>query len=301
MVELRFAALPEYSWPGGTIEGEVDLEVDKPARSRDLVLTLKGQEITQTEERESTVTGVQSGQSLNPRQQEVDFLGLSLDLHDALPYTDEGHVAPGTYRCPFTFQLPPDAPPSIASSIVPAQPSFWNARPAGAYIEYQLEARFVVPLWVDTVCRARIPVFSTRRVLGALSPMGSPPDPNHPSFVIVPDPKPLLPGSPFEGGYMVSNPTGKSLRVIELSLRRLFEYSVRGLRRSEAAPEFTCEIELGGREPTYQGRFSMPLPNNASMTGPWQGTLLRSYWVAKAVLEVELGFSHTVEAPLNPV
>jgi len=284
--------LPPYAWPGGSIQGTLVLETDKPFRVADVDLALHGRELSQAT--------VHEGKSSRTIVQQYPFLEVAYSFKEGLSFQDPEHIAPGTYQFPFRFDLPPDATPSLSTSEVAAVRGRFFSRPDGMYVEYELEARVRVPWWVDPVDRVVVPVYSTRRVLGTIPPLPSPASDEHPSFRFDADPTQILPGGTVTGSYSVSNPKGKRLGNLSLQLYRHVEYSVEGRGERRDGPSFTWAVALEGREPAYTGRFEVAIPNTADTTGPFHGQLHRTWWMAHGELDVEFGFNAKVDGSFTP-
>ncbi|HZY92947.1 MAG TPA: hypothetical protein VFG07_09305 [Thermoplasmata archaeon] len=293
MRQLGFDQLTPYAFPGGVVQGQVVVETDQPARGRDLTIQLVGRELSQAT--------VSSGKSSQRIVDESVFYQQTYDLRQSVSFIDQDHLAPGTYRAPFQFVLPPTATPSLATSRFSGESGLFSARPDGMYVEYALEARLDVPWWIDAVARAPVPVYSQRRVLGQIPVLESRSNPGHAALRLQPDSaSPLLPGSPYSLVYQVWNPASKHLKSLDLSVVRQVEYHVKSMSRAAHEPAFSSQVPLDGRNSQYTGGITLEVPNVPDATGPWQGTLFRSYWLATAVLEVELGFNVQVQAPLTP-
>ena len=293
MPSLRLEGVPPFAFAGGSVDGTLVLEIDRPARARDLTLSFSGREIGQ-------VT-VSAGKSTERLVQTADLLSQTIELGQTLGFVDPEHVAPGTYRSPFRFVVPAGATPSIATGAYAGPRGLFSSRPDGLYVEYSLVARLDVPWWTDSVTTTPLPVYSPRRVLGVAPPLVSQPNPGHPAISVVPaDPAPLVPGTAARFSYRVDNPGGKRLRSLSLRVERLVEYVVRGYSRRVVGPAFDASAPLGGRLPAYAGELSLTVPNEADATGPWQGQLFRTYWSVRATLDVELGLDVVVEGPLAP-
>lgn len=293
MRKFGFGQLSSFSFPGGTIQGQVLLEVDQPARARDLTLTLYGREISQAT--------VSTGKSTQRIVDQSPILEQTFDLRPSLSFVDEDHVAPGAYSAPFNFTLPTSAPPSLSTSEFRGQTGPLSSRPDGMYVEYHLEARLDVPWWIDAVAQAPIPIYSPRRVLGQVPTLQSQPNPGHASILVQPDSAtPILPGAPASLTFHVWNPAAKHLRSLDVSIVRQVEYRVKSMSRVAHAPAFSARAELDGRAAEYSGKLTLDVPNTPDATGPWQGSLFRTYWLVTAVLDVELGFNVQVQSPLVP-
>jgi len=292
VAKIALEGLPAYTWPGGTVQGTFVLESEKPFRAADIELTLCGRELSQ-------VT-IQEGKARRAIQQEYPFLDVASSfLHD-VNFADPEHVAPGTYRFPFSFNLPPECEPSIETAAVPAVRGRWFSRPDGMYVEYELVAKVKVPWWVDPVESVVLPVYSTRRVLGTIPPLPSPPAGDHPAFRVDFDPVQILPGGTVAGSYEIQNPGGKHLETLTIRCYRHIEYSVQGRGEVRDGPGYACEIPLGDRQPTRSGRFQFLIPNTADATGPFRGQLYRTFWMVHVELSVELGFSVKVDGAFTP-
>ena len=292
VARISIEGLPAYSWPGGTIQGVFVLEADKPFRAADIDLTLVGRELSQMT--------IHEGKSSRVVQQDYPFLDLATAFNDAVTFQDPEHVAPGTYRLPFRFDIPADAEPSLATSETSAVRGRFFSRPDGMYVEYQLEARVRVPWWVDAVDRVAVPVFSARRVLGTIPPLPSPTSDDHPFFRIDVDPVQVLPGTAFSGSYQIQNPKGKHLENLTVRCYRHVEYAVQGRGQVRDGPSYECVIPLGDRQPTRAGRFQVAIPNASESTGPYHGQLYRTFWMVHAELAVELGFNVKVDGAFTP-
>jgi hypothetical protein len=266
--------------------------MEKPLRAADIELTLRGRELSQ-------VT-IHEGKSSRTVQQEYPFLDLATTFPGAVAFVDPEHIAPGTYRLPFRFDLPADAEPSLATSeVAPVRGRFFS-RPDGMYVEYELEGRVRVPWWIDPVDRVAVPVYSTRRVLGTVPPLPSPDSDEHPAFRIDVDPGQILPGSTVSGSYLIQNPKGKHLEKLTIRFYRHVEYVVQGKSQTRDGPSFECVVPLGDRQGTHAGRFQLTIPNTAETTGPFHGQLFRTYWMVHAELGVELGFNVKVDGAFTP-
>ena len=293
MVELSFDGLPSYTYLGGEVAGTLLLAVERPTRGTDLTLTLRGREFAQIH--------VQQGKNSIAVQQSVPLVELAYDFRDKLQFVDSGHLAPGEYRLPFEFTIPPTALPTLHTTPgPPAWSGTLGAHPDGMFVEYELEARLNVPLWLDRKVQAVLPVYSPRRVLGVVPKMTSQPNPGSPALDITPiGVGPLLPGTPFRAIYQVRNPSGKEIRRLTFTLKRHVEFRVQGRARSSDGPAFAVDVALDVG-PVVSGTLELPIPNAEPVIGPEEGSLFREYWIATATLDVPWGFDTVVAAPLIP-
>lgn len=292
MARVWFEGLPDYAALGGTLEGVLGLEVDGPVRATDLLLYLHGSEVSQ-------IT-VGAGKSRHTLLQKASFLELVSSFHDAIPFQNVDHIGAGTYRFPFRFAIPPSAEPSLATVEMPRTRGRLTGRPDGMFVEYELEARLTVPWWLDPIDREVVPVFSPRRVLGAVAPFESGSDPERPVFRVQVDQPMILPGSVVTGRYAIENPRQKELPTLSLTLLRHVEHVASGTKMTRETPEFPIVIPLGPRAPHYEGAFQIGVPNVAETTGPFTGQLYRTYWVLRAIVDVSLGFNVRVDAVFAP-
>ncbi len=292
MARLSFEGLPSFSYLGGPIAGTMVLETDAPMRARDVTLALRGREVSQT-----TVSTGKSSQTLT---ETASFLDLEYSFHDKLPFADPDHLPAGTYRLPFTLAVPVTATPSIHTLSLAVERGRFFTRPDGLYVEYILEAKVDVPWWLADIDRVLVPVYSPRRVLGAVPLVASPAASDHASLSVAVDQPMLLPGNVVTGSYSVANPKGKELRSLALTLRRFIHYQVRGYQRAFNGPTYSTTIPFERRGPAFQGTFQISVPNAEDTTGPWQGQLFQTYWIFAAHLDVHLGFSVDAEIPLRP-
>jgi len=292
VANISLEGLPAYSWPGGTIEGTLVLETDRPMRAADIDLALHGRELSQMT--------VQEGKSRRVIQQNYPFLELISSFREGVTFQDAEHIAPGTYRLPFRFELPANMEPSLATSEIPAVRGRFFSRPDGMYVEYELEARVRVPWWIDPVDRVTVPVFSTRRVLGTIPPLPSLAEEDRPSFRVEVDPVQILPGGTISGSYTVQNPRGKHLEKLTIVCYRHVEYTVQGRGQARDGPSYECVVPIGDRETTHAGRFELTIPNTSESTGPFHGQLHRTWWMVHAELGVELGLDVKVEGAFTP-
>lgn len=293
MPTLGFEGLPPYAWPGGPIAGSVVLQSDSPIRGSSLSVRLKGRELAQV-----TVSAGKSSQRLT---QEVVFLEQLYDLRQSIAFVDPDHLPPGVYRAPFQFTLPSGAPPSLHTSPYVPEGGLGDTHRDGMYVEYLLEARLEVPLWVDLVSRGIMPVFSPRRVLGVLPAMATGGGPDHPSITLDPTlSAPLVPGTSTELRFRVLNPGLKKLRSLSATVTRVVQYSVHGHPGSTRTPAYGTQCAFDGRAAEYTGQLTVSVPNDEDATGPWQGQLYATFWTVRAVLDIELGWNVESELPLAP-
>lgn len=268
------------------------VETDEAMRATDLSLSLHGREVSQ-------IT-VRAGKSREVLKDQYPFAELLSSFKERVTFTDPDHIAPGTYRFPFRFEVPVSYEPTLATSGLPAVRGRFESRPDGLWVEYELEARIEVPWWIDPIDRVVIPVYSSRRVLGAIPIMASPTSDEHPSFRLDFAPPMILPGTEVTGNYAVQNPRGKELQELVLRIYRHIEYTARGRSAVRDGPESTVAIPLGGREESYSGSFRLPVLDSADATGPFHGALYRTWWNAFAELKVSLGLNVRVEAAFTP-
>jgi hypothetical protein len=292
MARVWFEGLPDYASLGGSIAGTLGLETDGVVRATDLLLFLHGTELSQ-------IT-VQAGKSRVAVIEKNSFLELAASFHDALPFKDVDHVGPGTYRFPFRFDIPATAEPSLATTERPRTRGRFTSQVDGMYVEYELEARLQVPWWVDPIDREVVPVYSPRRVLGALPPFSSGTDPDRPTISLRIDQPMVLPGSVLTGAYTIANPRLKELKQLNLTLLRYVEHRSRDHSAVSEGPLFETDIPLGNRLPQLGGTFQIPIPNTDGTTGPFTGQLYRTYWILRAVIDVSLGFAVKVDAIFAP-
>jgi len=292
MARVWFEGLPDYSSLGGSLEGTLCLEADGEFRATDLLLFLHGTEISQ-------IT-VGAGKSRHVEVEKASFLELVSSFHDALPFKDADHVGAGTYRFPFRFNIPADAQPSLATTEQPRTRGRFFSREDGMYVEYELEARLQVPWWMDPVDREVVPVYSPRRVLGALPPFWSGNDPDRPTIALRVDQPMVLPDTTPTGTFSVENPRSKELPELDLTLLRHVEHEANGKKALTETPQFETTVLLGSRSPHYQGTFAIRIPNTADTTGPFTGKLYRTFWVLRAEITVHLGFNVKVDAVFTP-
>jgi len=292
VAHIGFEGLPAYGALGAPILGTLVLEADGDVRATDLLLYLHGVETSQ-------IT-VGSGKSRHVVVQRVPFLELVSSFHDALHFENADHIGPGTYRFPFRFDIPATAEPSLATTEMPRSRGALTGREDGMYVEYELEAKLTVPWWIDPKDREVVPVYSPRRVLGAVPLFASEAAPDRPSFQVRLDPPMILPGTDVTGHYAVDNPHLKELPQLTLTALRHVEHRASGSSAVRETPSFSAVVPLGGRAPHYEGSFQIPIPNVSETTGPFTGQLYRTFWVLRADLDVRLGFNVRVDAVFTP-
>lgn len=292
MARVWFEGLPDYAIPGGPITGTLGLEADGDVRAKDLLLYLHGSEYAQVHEG--------SGRSRQVYVQKVPILELVSSFHSALPFGDADHVGAGTYRFPFRFDLPLTAEPSLATQALQRTRARFDPHPDGMFVEYELEARLQVPWWMDPIDKEIVPVYSPRRVLGALPLFSTLPDPDRPSVQVRVDQAMILPGTILSGNYTIENPRLKELPRLTLTVLRHVEFEVDGYSAVREAPQFATTIPLPQRAPLYHGSFQISIPNTPDTTGPYSGQLYRTYWIARVDLEVRLGFNVKLDVVFTP-
>ncbi len=109
--------------PGQTVRGELIVGAKRAVDTRRITLEITGGE--------RFTTG--SGKSAVTHRHTIMHLRAEL--------SEEREVRPGRHRLPFTFQVPPDAPPSYQ---LPA---------SSGRIEYEASARVDIPWWPDSIGR----------------------------------------------------------------------------------------------------------------------------------------------------
>jgi len=292
VARVWFEGLPDYASLGGSIQASLGLEADGVVRATDLLLYLHGTETSQ-------IT-VGAGKSRHVVVQKVPFLELVSSFHESLQFKDTDHIDPGTYRFPFRFDIPATAEPSLVTTERPRTRTRLTSQEDGMYVEYELEARMTVPWWIDPIDREVVPVYSPRRVLGALPPFSSGSDPERPTIQIRVDQPMILPGTVLTGNYSIDNPRLKELPELALTLFRHAQYTANDYSATREVPGFQLTVPLGPRSPHYEGTFQIAIPNSADTTGPFSGTLYRTYWVLRALIDVSLGFNVKVDAVFTP-
>jgi arrestin (S-antigen)-like protein len=292
VARVWFEGLPDYSSLGGSIEGTLGLEADGDVRATDLLLYLHGGETSQ-------IT-VGAGKNRHVVVQRASFLELVSSFHDAIHFRDATHISAGTYRFPFHFNIPADVEPSLATTEMPRTRGRFTSRADGMYVEYELEAKLTVPWWLSDIDREVVPVYSPRRVLGAIAPFTSPADSERPSFQVHVDAPMILPGTVVTGSYVIENPRLKELPQLTLTLLRHVEHHASSVSATRETPQFPTVIPLGPRAPHYEGSFNIGAPNLPETTGPFTGQLYRTYWVLRAELDVSLGFNVRIDAVCAP-
>ena len=286
MPKVSFESLPPYVLAGGTVTGVLVVETDRPIDGNRVSVGLHADEIAQ-------VT-VHQGKSSQVVRDSRRFLELS-----ALPST-LGQLAPGTARFPFSFSIPADATPSIATRPLASSRGRLFSRPDGCYVEYELEARIDLPWWVDPVDREVVPVYSTRRILGSFPLVQTPGDGGRPSLLLTADTPAAVPGTPVTGSFQIQNPSARHLRSLTIGLQRFIQYAARAVPGHAFGPHFAVTVPLDTKDPVRAGRFELPIPNSPDATGPWQGTLFQTFWNLTAQIDVQLGFDVQFSVPMGP-
>ncbi len=286
MPRVSFESLPAYGFVGGTVAGVMVVETEKPIDANRVSVSLHGAEISQT-----TVSRGKQSEVITDRRPflELNFVPATL-----------GTVGPGPVRLPFSFTIPPASPPSIATHAVSPTRGRIFRRPNGLYVEYELEGRIDVPWWVDPIDREVVPIYSTRRVLGAVLPVRLLQDGRRPSITVDADAPVVVPGQTLSGSFVISNPSGQHLRSLEVAVQRSIQFSTRGIAGHSAGPSFSVVVPLDTRDATRVGRFSIPIPNVPEATGPWQGVLFQAFWNFTLQIDVALGFDVRFSQALGP-
>ncbi|HEY6237718.1 MAG TPA: hypothetical protein VIZ68_00835 [Thermoplasmata archaeon] len=286
MPRVSFESLPAYGFVGGTIAGVMAVETDRPTDANRVSVSLHGAEISQT-----TVSRGKQTEVITDRRPflELNFVPVTL-----------GTVGPGSVQLPFSFTIPADSPPSIATHAVSPTRGRVFSRSNGLYVEYELEGRIDVPWWVDPIDREVVPIYSTRRVLGAVLPVRSLADGRRPSITVDADTATVIPGQLLSGSFVISNPAGQHLRSLEVGVQRSIQYSTRGIAGRSFGPSFSVVVPLDTRDATRAGRFSIPIPNVPEATGPWQGALFQAFWNFTLQIDVALGFDVRFSEALGP-
>ncbi|MCI4340256.1 MAG: hypothetical protein L3K06_01615 [Thermoplasmata archaeon] len=286
MAKISFESLPAYGFVGGTLTGTMRVELDRAIDANRVTMALHGDEIAQI--------AVHEGKNSRVVKETRRFLELSV-----LPST-LGQLGPGEARFPFSFTVPPEAIPSFASRPLPSTRGRLFIRPDGCYVEYELEGRIDVPWWMDPVDREVVPVYSTRRILGAFPQIEVPPDGRRPSLSVTADAPTVVPGQSVVGSYRIQNPGGEHLRSVTIGVQRFAAYAAYGTPGHSFGPHYAVTIPLDTTEPVRAGRFELPVPNAADSTGPSQGALFQTYWNVTAQIDVQLGFDVQFSAPMPP-
>jgi hypothetical protein len=273
------------------------VETEKPLNRNAVSLTLQGSEITQVTINRPTGGGPHGGGT----QTEV-VTQTAVFLNQSVPLTvNTPMIGPGLVRLPFSTTIPAEATPSLGTAELARSRGRVFGRPNGCFVEYQLEGRIDVPWWLDPIDREVVPMFSPRRVLGAVPGIRSPSGGARPSLSLDVDQSAILPGQPLTGSFEILNPEGKHLRSLTLGLQRYIEYTAKGHPGSSFGPQFTTTLALTTSDTTRAGRFELQVPNTAEATGPWTGSLFRTYWNFSVALDIALGFDVKIIEPLMPV
>ncbi|MDE1879627.1 MAG: hypothetical protein KGI89_03670 [Euryarchaeota archaeon] len=295
MASVQFLQVSAGAFLGGAVEGVVRAEFDKPTKVRDITLTLTGSEHSQTT--------VQAGKNSETITQVAPFLQQAVSLRERIPFQDPEHATPGTYDLPFKFPLPVVAPPTLATSIEDQDFGHIDHVRDGMYVDYALEIKVDVPLWIDPLRRHRFPVYPPVRVLGGMPEARTSSGPDRAGLQVAPldgNAPWIFPGKPCTILYNVQNPSGKTLKGLTARLVRDVSYVCRG--RSCASQQIFGNFfaPFQGNAPSFQGRLDLMVPNDAGMVNPGSGQLFRCTWSMEFDLGVEWGFDAKVKVPLTP-
>ncbi len=127
--------LPRNSFfTGDVVEGTVVVETTREVNSRGIYLDFLARERTQITRSAGKTTVTYTNHN--------DFAAWRMNLQGPT------NLAPGTYRLPFKFQIPPAGLPSYTGR--------------NAWVAYSIEARLDVPLWLDAVWKGDLFVFYDR-------------------------------------------------------------------------------------------------------------------------------------------
>jgi hypothetical protein len=292
MAKVAFPSLPDYAVLGDPLRGILSVETEKPIDTTRVSLKLTAQEITQ-------VT-IHQGSGKNSTTRVIVQRAPLFEQLVNLPFPGSTLMG-GAMTAPFSIDLPLQGTPSLSTHAMPRTRGRLESRPDGCYVEYELEARIDVPWWLDPIDREVIPVYSPRRVLGAIDPVREPGDGNRPGFLLDVDQPMVVPGTPVTGSFQVTNPGGKHLRALNLALQRYIGWTAQGHGGQSYGPAASVSIPLDSTEPTQAGRFQLVVPNSPDATGPWQGQLFQTFWNFTADLDIALGFDVKFSRPLRPV
>src|SRR3989304_24626 len=147
-------------YTGEVLEGTLVLALDSPEKARGLHIEFSG--------RETTENTRGSGEPRHTYRSTHDHVAW------ALPLLGEGAIAPGAYRFPFRFQIPPEAVPSYLGrppngTVTPTPSRFQPPAEAvpsyvgrHANVKFTLTARLDIPLWPDTTWSTEIFVYYDR-------------------------------------------------------------------------------------------------------------------------------------------
>ena len=293
MARLAFVELPPFALMGTTIQGVLELDLDKPVSTRDITLVLTGREHAQ-------VT-VQAGKNSQTIVDERPFLEQGVSLRDRVPFADPEHALPGSYRIPFTFQLPPVSPPTLETTALTATRGRLEGFPDGMYVEYELTARLAIPWWIDPIQKVFVAVYPPVRFLGAFTGGASPTAPDHVGVAVTPkDPAAawIVPGRPFGVRYRISNPGGRQLKDLTLQLVRLVTYRCRAYTRQVRTVCGSFPQTVEGNAPVYEGELDLMVPVGEEMVNPGTGMLFQVGWELDVDLGVHLGFGVKFALPL---
>jgi hypothetical protein len=292
MARVSFESLPEYAVLGGPIGGILKVETEKPIDTARVSLKLTAQEITQLT--------VQQGHGKNSSAQVLVQRAPLMEQLVSLPFPGSTLMG-GEMSAPFSIDLPLQGTPSIATHEMPRERGRFGARKDGCYVEYELEARIDVPWWLDPIDRVVVPVYSPRRVLGAIDPVRELASGDRPGLMIDVDQPSVVPGTPITGSFEITNPGGKHVRGLNLALQRYIGWTAQGRPGQAFGPQAIVSIPVDSELATKAGRFELVMPNTPDATGPWQGQLFQTYWNFTADVDIALGFDVKFSRPLRPV
>ena len=254
---------------GDILEGTVVLETTKETPSRGLYVDFSGKETT-------TITR-STGKSSVTYRSEATLVSWRL------PLQGDGSIAPGTYRFPFRFQVPPQGLPSY--------------RGPHAKVEYTLTARLDVPLWLDTVWSSEIFVFYDRPSVRTYSnPVRFRSGGDGPEVYVE------LDGDRFFAREMIGCRI-TLLRAGDHRIRRLYARLVgaefaQAQSQHEETTTFRTEIDVPAEQIKLGVPFTFEVPVQADVQSAYRGTYSYYSYVLQIGLDIAWGFDLVAQTPI---
>ena len=274
--------------PGDELKGELVLKLNKSLKHRALHVTAMGTEITRA--------SYNDGEDRHHSTERREIIEYKNELKG------EGVFQPGTHKFPFSFEIPPDAPPSF--------------RGVKGRIEYEIKAWVDLPFAFDVKDSQDLIVYhkspryrklkSPYLISSVAFPMTGIPDfsmldtgedRKHPAMLAALEKTFYRSGKDINCKVLVSNPGGKRIRKLIVRLRGTEQVKAQGMSDHSRLEDHFKVLELDSTAERHELEVCFSIPKGARSSLESQNC--RFLWELKFELDVALGFDVGIKTDLR--